>query len=348
MTSVNAVLQQVQLLLDQRLQLVLGRYTSLKQLQQHDRQLIDCARLLLPADPASALPAWAMWLCGNNHQTVLNLSDTQDFVFPEAAWLLLKQLKVRLFPQLDAMQLMMPEADTQLAPLHWQLANSLQLTLNPFTHETGLSAASLWYLGGSAQLQLLPSLLAFKQQLATDAPLQLHIELAMYLWGQKSDETRLCEKLLGAEQLTAEQLMVLIVGAAEPAKASMINLLARTEANMALAMMSMGFSGQLKFVPLLAELAQQSSSKDVAISALDMLLGVMATDSLLAEPKALQRVLLQRHSSRQICGEDMSEPQLAHLWRSGNQLQRQLVACYRCLAQANIPLLNTHSLLGAV
>ena len=110
------------------------------------------------------------------------------------------------------------------------------------------------------------------------------------------------------------------------------------------AIAAMGYSGQLKFVPLLLELAQAEDSREAATDSLALLLGIAEADSLLSATKATTDFQLAQGHARQLSGGHINSVQLDDVWLRGNQQQRQLVACYRSLAAAGTPLLNVNAL----
>ncbi|WP_215397496.1 hypothetical protein [Rheinheimera oceanensis] len=352
MIQAESLLEQAHLLINQRLQLVQSRYTGVEQLRAHDYQLLDCLKLLsaIPAVAGKALPQWLQWLQAQAPATALNVNDTRSFIQPEQARLLLSQIKWRRgFDQDIAVGDITLVKQQVLAgsDIDWRLASYVGLKLNPLTADTVLSSEALWYLATSAQTNLLSELIARRSTLAADHPLVVHCMLAEYVLGQRTQEDALVSRLSAQQELTTPALMLLIAGASDAVQAKIINQLAGNTTTLAYAVAAMGYSGQLKFVPLLAELSQQDGVNDIAADALAMLLGVIESDSLLSDRVALAQFQLKPHCARQLAGASISDLQLSAVWRFGNTQQRQLAACYRSLAAPATELLATDMLLGA-
>ena len=349
MLQAENLLEQAHLLINQRLQLVQSRYTGVAQLRAHDYQLLDCLKLLSDLNMAAAKQptGWLQWLQAPVSAGALTLSDTACFAMPQHALLLLSQIKSHQHFATPGTRALLQQQALSGSDVGWQLASYARLTLNPFKTDAALTSAALWYLACSAQNNLLAELVTMRSALAADDPLVVHCMLAEYALGQRTQEDVLVSQLSAQQELTAPALMLLIAGACDAVQAKIINQLAGNQATLKHAIAAMGYSGQLKFVPLLAELAQQDELSDIATDALAMLLGVIESDSLLSDQAALAQFQLQPHSARQLAGASINDLQLSAVWRTGNVQQRQLAACYRSLATPATKLPATDMLLGA-
>ena len=349
MLQAENLLEQAHLLINQRLQLVQSRYTGVAQLRAHDYQLLDCLKLLSAINTTAGkpLPGWLQWLQAPVSAIALNTNDTACFMQPQQALLLLSQIKWHQHFATPGDRALLQQQALSGSDIGWQLASYAGLTLNPFRTDAALTSAALWYLACSAQNNLLAELVTMRTALAADDPLVVHCMLAEYALGQRTQEDVLVSQLSAQQELTTPALMLLIAGASDAVQAKIINQLAGNQATLKHAIAAMGYSGQLKFVPLLAELAQQDELSDIATDALAMLLGVIESDSLLADQAALAQFQLQPHSARQLAGASINDLQLGAVWRTGNVQQRQLAACYRSLATPAMKLSATDMLLGA-
>ena len=343
MPMINSLQQQAQLLFEQRLMMQSERYVTLPQLRQHDYQLIDCLKLLQGTSNPGA-PDWLNWLLCDDI-CPLDEHSVAQWPQPDAAWLLLHELKA--VEHSDKVQQLMQQmlhqhCDKQC--LVWRYAWRQQLPLGELTLNELTDSNALWYLGTRGQAEQLTSLHRFLQQLSPQHPLAVHARLAAYLLGDKTDEVKLVIMLNDIKALHEVALMLLLSGAADPTQSQIINYLATLDkADLAIA--AMGYSGQLKFVPLLLELAQQHDNSAQAKAALSLLLGVVDADSLLGSQDIA--LLLQGKVGRKLAGAVISEQQLEHVARQGNLAQRQLAACYQFLAQPGAVLRNCCALSGA-
>ena len=349
MLQAENLLEQAHLLINQRVQLVQSRYTGVAQLRAHDYQLLDCLKLLSDLNMAAAKQptGWLQWLQAPVSAGALTLSDTACFAMPQHALLLLSQIKSHQHFATPGTRALLQQQALSGSDVGWQLASYARLTLNPFKTDAALTSAALWYLACSGQTPLLSELVAVRTALPSDDLLSVHCRLAEYALGQRAAEDVLVSQLSAQQALTAPALMLLMAGASDALQAKIINQLAGNAATLTYAIAAMGCSGQLKFVPLLAELAQQDELTDIAADALAMLLGVIESDSLLADQVALAQFQLQPHSARQLAGASINDLQLSAVWRCGNMQQRQLAACYRHLASPQSELQMTNVLLGA-
>jgi hypothetical protein len=345
MLLVENVQQQLQLLLQQRQTLTQNRYSGFTQLREHDNRLTDCIQLAADCGSDSNTPDWLLWLLEADPSASLTLTQLAGFPQPSEVWLLLHELKARRCPlHKQAVVTQLQQANDDNVGLNWTLATRLQLTLNPFATQTTVTAEALWYLLCSAQTALLPALTGYAQQLSPQSPLQPVCRLAACLFGDKTDESTLVAALADVGQLTEPALMLLVAAAADTAQSRIINQLSNGSNTAHQAVAAMGYSGQLKFVPLLLELAQADESRETATDSLALLLGVTEADSLLSAASVTADFHLTQGHARQLGGGHINSVQLDNVWLSGNQQQRQLVACYRSLATAGTPLLNANAL----
>ena len=345
MLLVENVQQQLQLLLQQRQTLTQNRYSGFTQLRQHDNRLTDCVQLAADCGSDNNTPDWLLWLLEADHSVSLTLTQLAGFTRPSEVWLLLHELKSRRSPlQKQAVATQLQQTNDDNAGLNWVLATRLQLTLNPFATQTAATAEALWYLLCSAQTALLPALTGYVQQLPPHSPLLPMCRLVAYLFGDKTDESVLVAALAAERQLTEQALMLLLAGASDTVQSRIINQLSNASNTADQAIAAMGYSGQLKFVPLLLELAQAEDSREAATDSLTILLGIAEADSLLSAASATTDFHLVQGHARQLSGGHINSVQLDNVWLSGNQQQRQLVACYRSLATAGTPLLNANAL----
>src|SRR5690606_2648871 len=110
-------------------------------------------------------------------------------------------------------------------------------------------------------------------------------------------------------------LMLLMAGASDTVQSRVINQLSNNSGTANMAIAAMGYSGQLKFVPLLLELAQADDSREVATDSLTVLLGSIEADSLLSAPQLVTDFQLPPASARQLGGSHISSAQLAGIWQ---------------------------------
>lgn len=357
MLLVENVQQQLQLLVRQRLTLIHNRYSGFAQLRQHDYRLLDCVQLASDCAADSTAPGWLNWLLAVEPSVLLKPEALSEFEQQSDIWLLLHELKSRRSPELQQTVLAQLQGEsTAETDLYLRLAARLQLTFNPF--DTPLASAPdattpevLFYVACSGQLLLLPALQAFTQQLSPDSPLLPCCHLAIYLLSdkarQKTDEAELVRALVATTQLNHQALMLLMAGASDTVQSRVINQLSNNSGTANMAIAAMGYSGQLKFVPLLLELAQADDSREVATDSLTVLLGSIEADSLLSAPQLVTDFQLPPAGARQLGGSHISSAQLAGIWQGGNTQQRQLVACYRSLATTGTPLSDACALTTA-
>ena len=166
--------------------------------------------------------------------------------------------------------------------------------------------------------------------------------------GQSSDEVTLLKQLLQPECVAASSLffdvllMLLICNAPDKAQDQMVNVLANLNTaeqptyGTALAIQAMGFSGQLKFVPLLLELNQQPELNALAANALALLLGAIDADALLERPAMADFACSK--AARNLAGCAVTPAHLAMVLQRGNPQQRQLAACYQFWQHPDRPL----------
>src|SRR5690606_16455149 len=151
-------------------------------------------------------------------------------------------------------------------------------------------------------------------------------QLSAYMLGQQTDVAELVARLSQTSGLTDVSLMLLMVNAPEAIQMRVINYLSAVGGQKEMAIRAMAFSGQLKFVPLLLELSQQQDSSQAALDALTLMLGVLDADMLVSAADVA--AVLTGKSKRRLAGCNFEDAQLQVVWRQGNALQRQLVACH--------------------
>jgi hypothetical protein len=343
MPMTDGLLQQAMLLFEQRLVMQGSRYLTLPQLRQHDYQLIDCLQLLHSNTATQDMPLWLHWLLSDDCG-VLAYDSVAHWAEPNEAWLLLHELKA--VKHRDKVQQLMQQLIAQhsdMQSLAWQYAWRQQLKFDSVLLNDMTDFHAFWYLGTQSQAEQIPALQGVMQQPTSQHPVNVYARLAAYLLGDKSDEVKLVSMLCEADALHNVALMLLLAGAADQVQSQIINYLAGLD-DAGFAIMAMGYSGQLKFVPLLLELAQQHDNSEQACNALSILLGVVDADSLLgAKDVAL---LLQGKAGRKLAGAVLSEQQLERVVRQGNTVQSQLAACYRFLAKPVQALIHSHALLA--
>ncbi|MEH8017672.1 hypothetical protein MN202_10530 [Rheinheimera muenzenbergensis] len=345
MSRYDAMLAQVELLLNQRAQLPDNRYCTLKQLREHDQQLLTAINWLQQQCTIAAVqPLWLQWLLADNNTDLLAVNALSHLCLPEQSWLLLHQIKPQLFNTILPHWQKLLQQQTQNADnaLLWTLAAYLQLSVDPFADNAPLTPAALWYL-------VLAKPAAAHQKLQHYQPSDDSQSIVKQLVLQLSIPDYLAdiapyspEQLIESVKPHPFGLMLLLAAVDDASQAKLINYLAQTDQIAALA--AMAYSGQLKFAPLLAELAQQPELHQAAADALALLLGTADSDACLAEPVALQNFHINRSGARQLCGAVISDLQLATVWRSGNLQQRQLASCLRKINATQQPLLAADAL----
>lgn len=352
MLLTETVIEQAQLLLRQRLLLNTDRYTGLTQLTQHDYRLLDCLSLLHSAEQhnvTTAMPTWLVWLLNSSLTTLLSPAQLNGLGQSRSAWQLLLDLKYHQQPAAVTTLIEQHLQDNATSALVWQFAARHRLALTALLQTklqtADLCADALCYLGYNGQRQLLPMLQQYSTQLSHDDTQYCAAQLAAYSLGQQSDEAGLVTTLVQTNQLTDIALMLLMIGATDTTQARIVNYLSANEDSIGTAMRAMAFSGQLKFVPLLLELSQQQNTAAAALEALTVLLGTLDADALVSAGDCT--AFMAGKSRRKLAGFDIDAEQLAIVWRQGNPLQRQLVACYRFRARPGTALVFTDVLFGA-
>ena len=329
MARVNAMLEQVELLLNQRAMLAANRYCNLLQLRQHDEKISNAIKWLqqqsLP-QATHAQPQWLKWLLCFSNPQLLPLDALAHLVQPEQSWLLLHQLKQQwcnsATPHWQAA--VQQQIDDCAATPIWTLAYYLQLSVDPFAQPRPLTAPALWYL-------LLAKPTDVHQQLPHYRPANANMsilhQLALQLTSPdyQADLTPYTpQQLVDALKPHRFGMMLLLASVDDRTQATLINYLAQTEQSAAIE--AMGHSGQLKFVPLLTELAQQQDLNTVASDALALLLGVIDCEAYLQQP-GLSQHFHSRSGARHLSGAAQTDLQLDTVWRTGNTQQRQLAGC---------------------
>lgn len=344
-----------QLLLQQRLQLIDSRYVGLKQLRQHDLQLIANIQLIQQRGSRFDMPAWLHWLF-NTSLEPLSLADLQPVVQVTSAWLVLHEIKALLQPEWLATFIahMQQFPTEQYQGLFWQLASKLQLKLDPFRVSTPITHEAIWYIACSGQPRLLKKLQGFATSLSADDPLLPLVNTAIYSYCHQENSAHqnycavhLVQQLITAKQLQPNQLTLLLTAATENKQYDIINLLINNIQTQSLAILALGISGKSKFIALLLELAQQTDTNEAAADSLACLLGVIEADALLCDMNQLGKLNLQP-SSHYLAGKELNLSTLSQIWQQGNQQQRRVAACYARLSDNNIGWSDPDSLLGGL
>jgi hypothetical protein len=339
------IVAQANLLFEQRLAFEHNRYVTLSQLKQHDYRLIDSLQLVSSQQAPITQPVWLQWLLSGNEMALANTEETTSYnSLPGRLFLL--DIKYHRQPEW-VRTWVSAEINTKgkQSKLAWQFAARQQCSLSEFSIKAFACADALWYLGcnGTASNRL--SIKQLQNTLGDSDPLEPYIAMAGYMLGERDDELALVSKLSEHAALNDIVLMLFMAQASDTQQNSIINYLAAQQSTLQHAIAAMGYSGQLKFVPLLRELAQQADSADVAVNALTVLLGVIDADNLI-EHKEIS-LFLRDKSGRKLAGADINSTQLANVWRSGNPMQRQIAECYRFLSEPGTALRNPNVLLGA-
>lgn len=327
MSRVEAMLAQAELMLNQRSVLPANRFCMLKQLREHDQKLFSTVCWLQQhagQDTSAQRPQWFSWLLCDADMQLLPLDAIAHFSHPQDSWLLLHQLKLRLFTPMSQhwQKLLQQQCVASDNELWWALAYYLQLPLKPLTDDTPLTSTALWY-------SMLSKPAANQEDMhysfsANDSlNIQYQLMLQLNRAGYQADlDSYTAAQLLESVAPCRYGLMLLLAIADAAMQAKLINYLAQTDQGTAIT--AMGYSGQLKYVPLLSELAQQPELHTVAADALTLLLGVLDSEACIADPGLLKHFHSSHGSSRYLSGAAASELQLNTVWRSGNVQQRQL------------------------
>ena len=355
------ILENLTLLLNQRLSLQCSRYVGMQQLLQHDLSILTNLTLFQPYSDNTALPDWLRWLYSDQF-ALLPMSYLTEFAEPDNAWLLLTELKLRYqrtflswFKQYLVTVPTLHAAAEQTK--FWTLALRIKHAVNPFECSGNLCPEALWYIAGIAQPALVEPLLQWQQGLTDASPLYVHCQLALYSYGIACDEAALSRALLSVGQLDAKRLMLLLCGANQQQQSHIINMLIHHQSTQDLAVLAMGMSGRLKFVSLLTELVSQPEMTQAAQDSLAMLLGVVAADGLVSDGhfvtnnkvNAITSMALPNASLVQyLAGQEISSQALASAWQSGNQYHRRLAASHARLASQSHCLLDADAFMGAI
>ena len=322
---------QLELLVNQRAQLTSNRYCALKQLRQHDETLCLASSWLYQQTTEPQLheqSPWLKWLLSSNDQSLLAFAAVQQLEQPLESWLLLHQVKQRLFVNIavgwQAEMMQVVTADTDI-PV-WTLAHYLSLHINPLDTAVRLTPAAMWYLIMTASAGQMAELEA---KCFTDE--QMRVLWALMLSGSSEQQSTLSTfspAVIIENIMQHRQALPLLMAAADTAlRGRLINYLASIDQRLAIE--AMGYSGQLKFIPLLIELAQQQDLYETAADALALLLGTIESDNYLSEPELSQRLNLTAVNGHYLCGKTVSESQLAFVLKSGSCMQRQMASCLR-------------------
>lgn len=362
MLQVDAIIGQAELLLQQRLSFKQHRYINPVQLRQHDARLADCLRLLADIALPEETPAWLAWLVDKTPTARLTAEQLPAVTNKAYAWLLLHEIKhfdqsERLLAVLKPLYLQRPddlndsEQIKQAEPGGWlalrlaptEVANDAASVAALMQTITGLVA-----LGLSRKRQLLPQINELASALSLTEPRRAAAKAAAWLLGQPSDEVTLLKQLLQPECFAASRLffdvllMLLMCAAPDKAQDQMVNMLANLNTSgqptqgTEMAIQAMGFSGQLKFVPLLMELSQQPELNALAANALALLLGAIDADALLERPQMADFACSK--TVRSLAGFAVTPAHLAMVLQRGNPQQRQLAACYQFWQHPDRPL----------
>lgn len=362
MLQVDAIIGQAELLLQQRLSFKQHRYINPVQLRQHDARLADCLRLLADIALPEDIPAWLAWLVAKAPTAALTAEQLPALTDKNSAWLMLHELKYfdrseRLLAALKPLCLQRPndlndgEQTKQVELGGWlalrlaptEVANDAAFVAALMQTSTGLIA-----LGLSRKRQFLPQISELASSVSLTEARRAAAKAAAWLLGQSSDEVTLLKQLLQPECFAASSLffdvllMLLICNAPDKAQDQMVNVLANLNTaeqptyGTALAIQAMGFSGQLKFVPLLMELSQQPELNALAANALALLLGAIDADALLERPATADFACSK--TVRSLAGCAVTPAHLAMVLQRGNPQQRQLAACYQFWQTPDRPL----------
>mgnify|MGYP000232870511 FL=1 len=349
----DTAIAQAELLFCQRLTLVHDRYTGVGLLVQHDHRLLDCLQVLTELKrqmtPPVPMLSWMNWLTATDMTSALpQIDELSKFSAPEQALQLLLDIKFSQ-QKAEVMRVVEQLQGNKAADVFavWYFAARQQLPLSAATlqllQDDNICAAAIFYIGCSGERSMLPLLQQLLLKLSPDDNRYGIAQLAAYMLGQETDASLLVIRLTQTSMLTDLALMLLMVNASSAKQMQIINYLSAAEGQTAMAIRAMAFSGQLKFVPLLLELSQQQDSTKAALDALTLMLGALDADTLVLAGDVA--AVLTGKSKRKLGGCDIEDPQLAVIWRQGNTVQRQLLACYRFLTQPGSALVFTDRLI---
>lgn len=330
----RVAIEQSQLLFTQRLSLISDRYAAAAAIKMHDRRLLDAVQQIETAPQQAEPPYWLKWLLASDEQAALpDITRLEGFNVPAQAWQLLLDIKYRLHGAkvLQLVESVLPQthqADSAYAQL-WHFAARQQLPLLQIAVRTlkqgPATPEAILYLGFSGDRSMLSLLQNLSGALRADDTCYAASQFSAYLLGQQVDEVELVTLLAQTSQITDVALMLLLANAPYATQMQLINTLSADFAQTTLAIRAMAYSCQVKFVPLLIELARQQATEAVALNALTLLIGATDVDTLLSADST--SALLK--GQNKLAGADISNEKLAIIWRQGNVAQRQLVACRR-------------------
>ncbi|MFT5547107.1 hypothetical protein [Rheinheimera aquimaris] len=349
----DSATEQAELLLSQRLTLVHDRYTGLGLLMQHDHRLLDCLQVLIElkrqkTPPVSMLP-WMNWLTEAGITSGLShIDELSRFSTPDQALQLM--LDIKFSQQTDKLQhfteLLLSNSAVNCSTV-WHFAARQQLPVSkavlPLLQGDNICTAAIFYIGCSGDRSKLPLVQQWLSTLNPDDNRFGIAQLSAYMLGQQTDVAELVARLSQTSGLTDVALMLLMVNAPEAVQMRIINYLSAVGGQTEMAIRAMAFSGQLKFVPLLLELSQQQDSAQAALDALTLILGILDADMLVSAADVA--AVLTGKNKRRLAGCDIEETQLQVVWRQGNALQRQVVACHRFLTNPGSALVFTDRLI---
>lgn len=300
MSEVDSRLLQLQLAIEQRVQMAESRYCLALQLQRHDNRLLSALKAILQQDLHPVLPAWFLFLKQSTAATI-SLSELAEFAQPEAAWVLLYELKCQLQSELDIVSLLQSNAEPELTALYWQLLRRRKVLLAPALlksllqapHEsepesavTEQSVSLFWYLGCSGQTAMLDWCQQVSASAKCGAPTQAMARFAASMLGLKQSPLALLKELVNTELLASlgpEALMLLVASASPAEQQQLINYLAGIEQLQQQAILAMGYSRAQKYATFLLSLYPQTEFTAAVTTALDYILGLEQTDQLLQQ-----------------------------------------------------------------
>ena len=352
----DTAIEQAELLFCQRLTLMNDRYTRVDQLKQQDHRLLDCLQVLAElkrqVTPPMPTLSWLNWLTEAPLADALpHIDELSRFSTPEQALQLLLDIK---FSQQTAelqhfTELLLSNSAVDCSAV-WHFAARQQLPVSkavlPLLQGGNICAAAIFYIGCSGDRSKLPLVQQWLSMFNPDDSRCGIAELSAYMLGQQTDVAELVARLSQTSVLTDVSLMLLMVNAPEAMQLRIINYLSAVGGQTEMAIRAMAFSGQLKFVPLLLELSQQKDSSQAALDALTLMLGVLDADMLVSAADVA--AVLAGKSKRRLAGCNFEDAQLQVVWRQGNALQRQVVACHRFLTKPGSALVFTDRLIDRV
>lgn len=329
MPRIEEMAEQITLLLSQRLVLISGRYCNITQLREHDHKLLRAATWLKHVNSSSTehWPAWLGWLLSDDttllpQQSVLSMGLTAE------SWLVLHQLKQRLYQNISlSWQIALQQAVNANAssPL-WLLAYYLSLEIDLVDAESALSEQALWYQFLIGSTNTLPYVKAARAENEAFSLLKQLLVARTIEDYQTAFSGYAPAELIASLQNCHSGLCFLIAAADDATQSKVINYLSQKDP--VLAVEAMGQSGQLKYVPLLTELAQGADLAEQSANALALLLGILESDNYL-QTIGSEGGQFKTLSGRVLSGGPQNVRQFDSIWQAGNTKQRQVVSCLR-------------------